>query len=64
MYVQYIHLDNAIGISVKLKCPIRAWAYLHFVNLPTLRDLRTKNLAKNSEIIFAVSVIGISGNPA
>ena len=30
-----------MGNSVKLMCPTRAWAYLHFVNLPTFRYIRT-----------------------
>ena len=30
-----------MGNSVKLMCPTRAWPYLHFVNLPTFRDIRT-----------------------
>ena len=29
-----------MGISMKLNYPTRAWAYLHFVNLPTFRDIR------------------------
>ena len=41
-----------MGISVKLKCPTRAWAYLDFVNLPTFRDIRTIILPKKSEIDF------------
>ena len=30
-----------MGIIVKRKCPTQAWAYLHFVNVPTFRYIRT-----------------------
>ena len=41
-------------ISVKLKCHTRAWAYLHFVNISTFKDIRTIIFSENSEIILAV----------
>ena len=30
-----------MGISVKLKCPTRAWAYFAFRKSSTFRDIRT-----------------------
>ena len=39
--LKYIQSDNAMGSNVKLKCPTQAWAYLHFINIPTFSNIRT-----------------------
>ena len=52
-----------MGISVKLICPTRAWAYLHFVNIPTFKD-KNDNFAENSEIILAVGSVCNLEQPA
>ena len=53
-----------MGISVKLKCHTRAWAYLYFVNRPTFRDITRIISPKNSEVILVVGSVCNLEQPA